>query len=305
MMDCMHITWCGCCCCYNEQCPCFGRRGQAKDKYPHIEYYQPNKAIDVSDTPEAPHQRAPVKRVFEFPQESRELHHHPQLKGATGFTLPVTQQPTHDSNWEPMYVSNKGRTIGTVSEIPHSPSTPEPPPFTPPAEDQPDSTATVDQSVQYAGHGPAIQFSIYYDIQKRELTVSVLGAYNLPSRGDFFMAILMMPSRDKIYHTRVSTGTANPTFNQTFLFPNISTEDLTEQVMVFQIFSRDKFTRDNLVGTVIVPLSTADLLGMNVVKKIGEGRELLQVCVCLLSVIVYTACWLVKCMCTTRWLGGN
>ena len=98
------------------------------------------------------------------------------------------------------------------------------------------------------------------------------------------MSVFMMPNRDKIYHTRVTAGTANPIYNQTFDFMNISSEDLLEQVIVFQVFSRDKFTRDHLVGTVIEQLSEADLLGMNVIKKIGEGRELLQVgltlCVC-------------------------
>ncbi len=262
-MECSQLC-CECCC-----DPCFKGRRQ-KDRYSHIEYYQPSKTIDT----DVPVVGVPMKKMFDFPQETKQFRQHsymrPRAYTSDSAIMPVTQQPTsRELDCEPMYISDKGRTIGTISEMSQSES----PPFTPPP--------LIHHSVKDTQSEPAVEFSLYYDIQKRVLSVRLVSAYNLTSEiwGStyFFLSVFILPSRDKIYQTNVSSKATNPIFNEEFEFHSLVSEELYEHVLVFQLFSHDKFSRDHLVGSVIVPLSEADLFGVSMVKKVGEGRELLQV----------------------------
>lgn len=265
-MECTQLC-CKCCCSH----PCFNGKRQ-KDRYSHIEYYQPSRTID-----DVPVVGVPMKKMFDFPQETRQFRQHSYMRAYTSDSviMPVTQQPTsREIDCEPMYVSNKGRTIGTISELPPD-SQSESPPFTPPP------LTPTHHSFKDTQYGPAVKFSLYYDIQKRVLSVRLVCAYNLTSETwgstDFFLSVFILPSRDKIYQTNVSSKATNPVFNEEFEFHSLVSEELYEHVLVFQLFSHDKFSRDHLVGSVIVPLSEADLFGVSMVKKVGEGRELLQV----------------------------
>lgn len=269
-----------CCCPPNGQCPCFRK----KERYSHIEYYQPSRAIDIAEVPPIPSKGAPIQKIFDFPQETRLFRQHPRPHLHRGIEtdsfdsdiMPITQQPTfRETECEPMYVSDKGRTIGTISELPS-----ESPPFTPP----PQHLTSHSTSVAHTDPAdPAIEFSLYYDIQKRLLSVHLVCVHNLKNTeiwgiADSFMSVFILPSRDKIYQTNISSKTTSSVvFDEVYEFQSLTSEELYEQVLVFQLFSHDKFSRDHLVGSVIVPFLEADLFGVRMVKKIGEGRELLQV----------------------------
>ncbi len=271
------------CCCPNGQCPCFGK----KEKYSHIEYSQPSRAIDVGQVQS---KDVRIQKIFDFPQGASLLQQQNSLQYRTMEThlsssvvMPLPQQPLTVREAEecnPMYVSDSGRTIGTISE-----QVSESPPFTPPHQHRyPVShLSMVDEYTVQDKEEPAIEFSLFYDIQKRVLSVHLVHAYNLTIRkvwetADTFISVFLLPSRDKIYQTNILPRTRHTVaFDEVYEFQSLTSEELYEQVLVFQLFSRNKFSRDQLVGSVIVPFSEADLFGVRMVKKIGEGRELLQV----------------------------
>lgn len=281
-MDCLNI--CAVCCssCCDTYCPCFGKERKEKEKYPHIEYYQPAKARDIVQTPEAPYHKIPLQKIFEFPQQDREFrtHTHTQLgQQLSDPHLTVTKQP--EEGLEPMYVTGRGRTIGTISDMPlHSSmscyDSEDERPFTPPL----DESSVMESSTMSSEF--SLQFSLYYDIQRRTLAVTLQSACSVPSKevsgsSDFFVSIFLLPNREQVHQTKVQSGTHDVMFNQMFSFQGIFSEELYEQVLVLQMFSHDKHTRDHLLGTVIVPLKEADLLGVTLIRKIGDGREMLQV----------------------------
>ncbi len=264
------------CCCPPKAlctCPCLKK----KERYSHIEYYQPSRAIGVTKN------AGTQQKMFDFPQEKEKLFQAHSRSGnkttsfatAIGDIMPVIQQPAlQETECEPMYVSDKGRTIGTTSELPLDPHT-ETPPFTPP----PQHSNSLDIQAD-----PVIEFSLYYDIQKRMLSVNLVCAHNLKNKGepwgiaDSFISVFLLPSQDKTYHTNILfNDTSTVVFDKVYEFMSLTSEELGEQVLVFQLFSQDKFSRNYLVGSVIVPFSEADLFGIRMIKKIGEGRELLQV----------------------------
>lgn len=305
-MDCINacsVCCAACChrCCPNVECPCFGKKRKAKEKYPYIEYYEPAKAVDVSERPEQAYHKVPLEKIFEFPQESTEFRTHPQVgRQSLDSHILISQQPQAvqpEQGFEPMYITGRGRTIGTVSEIPTPDTSPdesfEVPPFTPPPEDD---TRVSDSAFLPVGDEPSLQFALYYDIQRGVLAVNLLCAYNMPKKEmwgslDFVVSVYLLPSREQVYQSKIRSGTRNPMFNETFNFHSIVivSEEIFEQVLVFQLFAHDKFTRDHLVGTVVVPLKEADLFGVTMVKKIGDGGEILQVSLCscvLLSMIL-------------------
>ncbi len=274
------------CCCPNGQCPGFGK----KERYSHIEYSQPSRAIDVAQVPS---KDVCIQKIFDFPQGARLLQQQHSLQYRTMEThlsssivmplppqQPLTVREAEECN--PMYVSDSGRTIGTISELPLDSHQPESPPFTPPPRHR---YLVSHLSMVQDKEEPAIEFSLFYDIQKRVLSVHLVHAYNLTIRkvwetADTFynISVFLLPSRDKIYQTNILPRTRHSVaFDEVYEFQSLTSEELYEQVLVFQLFSRDKFSRDQLVGSVIVPFSEADLFGVRMVKKIGEGRELLQV----------------------------
>ena len=278
------LVRCCSCCCPNGQCPCLGKTRE--EKYPHIEYYEPGKASETTQVPEKAYHKIPLEKIFEFPQESQEFRLHPQIgRRSLSSHVLVTQQPmSSEMDVQPMYVTGRGRSIGTISELPHLPDTSmsESPPFTPPF-----GTAER-KGFEYPGSPSAgkgetsVKLTLYYDIQRRTLTVHILCACNLPPRDmwgtlESYVTLFLLPSRDTVHQTRIVSETSNPLFNQNFEFRGILSEEVYEQVLVIQLYFHDKLTRDHLIGTVGVPLKEADLFGVEMTKRIGDGTELLQV----------------------------
>ena len=292
-MECPNLCSAICSCCYTngECCGCLKNLAHnPKHKYPNIEYFPPEVANGAVEMPEQTYRKVPLDKIFEFPQESREFRAHPQI--ARSRTV-VTKQPTLDVDIDPMYVTSKGRSH-TFSQLPDVPEqsrtpTPEPPPFTPPPQfftrppileksttihESEDDTASTDQQQK-------VKFALYFDVQRRTLIIHLQQAFNLPPQevhraAGNFVTLFLLPSREEVHQTAVVSG-VSPMFNQVFEFGGILTDEVRQQVLVLQVFYHDKFARDHLIGTVIMPLKEVDLYGMDITKEIGEGRELLKV----------------------------
>ena len=230
----------------------------------------------------------PLQKIFDFPQpEAQDLGTHPQV----GSIPVIREQPYGQEVQEPMFVTKKGRSH-TFSQLPDEGSdsrsdygTPEPP-FTPPDEIPSRRAITATPDLPLDIEEPAIQFSLYYDIQRRTLSVHLYQALNLPVRRDArshdpFVVIFLLPTREVIHQTMTLTNNRNPKYKQIFEFGGILAEEVYQQVLVFQVFYSDRFVRDQLIGSVLVPLKEADLYGIVMTKTIGEGQELLKVHVCI------------------------
>lgn len=130
---------------------------------------------------------------------------------------------------------------------------------------------------------PTLQFSLYYDIQRRTLTVHLQRAYNLPVKDIFmgssdpFVVMFLLPSREEILQSKIVEKDLNPVFDQVFEFRTILSQELYSQVLVMQVYDHDKFASNDLIGSVLIPMKEAELYGMTMKRKIGEGKNLMKV----------------------------
>lgn len=241
-----------------------------------------------ADTGDTSFHKVPLQKIFEFPQpETTGCATYPQVQDS----LVIREQP-HGSELypEPMYVTKRGRSH-TPSQLPEDHrdtdytdsrseyDTPEPP-FTPPDEIPSHGAITATPDILLHIDGPSIQFSMYYDIQRRTLSVHLHQAFNLPSiQGpqDSFVVIFLLPTRDIVHKSVTISNSRDPQYKQIFEFGGILAEEVYQQVLVCQVYYSDKFAHDHLVGSVLVPLKEADLYGVVMTKRIGEGHDLLKV----------------------------
>ena len=130
---------------------------------------------------------------------------------------------------------------------------------------------------------PTLQFSLYYDIQRRTLTVNLQRAYNLPVKDIFmgssdpFVVMFLLPSREEILQSKIVEKDLNPVFDQVFEFRAILSQELYSQVLVMQVYDHDKFASNDLIGSVLIPMKEAELYGMTMKRKIGEGKHVMKV----------------------------
>lgn len=246
--------------------------------------------------PDTSFHNVPLQKIFDFPQpEAEDFGIHPQVSRRS---LPVIREQPYGPELypDPMFVTKKGRSH-TFSQLPEDQGheegtdsrsefeTPEPP-FTPPDEVPSQRAITATPDLPLGIDDPAIQFSLYYDIQRRTLSVHLYQALNLPVRRDIrgshdpFIVIFLLPTREVVHQTVTISNNRDPKYKQIFEFGGILAEEVYQQVLVFQVFYSDKFTRDHLIGSVLMPLKEADLYGIVMTKMIGEGQDLLKVCVC-------------------------
>ena len=286
-----------------------------------MEYYSPEKAQEKVSDPETFH-NVPLQKIFDFPQpETTGCATYPQV--STDPSSVINEQPHGAELYpdQPMYVTKRGYSY-TLSHLPEDEEgytrytdsrseygldTPEPP-FTPP-EEMPSSGAFAlesdhPQEPLDAADAPAIQFSMYFDIQRRSLSVHLYQALNLPSicaRRDSFVVIFLLPTRDIIHQTLSVSNTRDPVYKQIFEFGGIMAEEVYQQVLVFQVYYSDSLSHDHLIGSVLIPLKEADLYGLVMTKTIGEGHDLLKVrfpsCICRTNYILPQGQQFVNCMC--------
>ncbi|KAK3727771.1 hypothetical protein QZH41_016415 [Actinostola sp. cb2023] len=69
--------------------------------------------------------------------------------------------------------------------------------------------------------------------------------------------------------TRVHRRTLNPVFNESFVFKNIPYSDITNRVLLLELYDFDRFSRHDLIGEARLPLIDVDLA-----SNINEWRVL-------------------------------
>ena len=126
---------------------------------------------------------------------------------------------------------------------------------------------------------PSLQFSLHYDIHRCVLTVHLHHACNLPAmdrRGtsDPFVVLYLTPNKVEIFQSKTISRTLNPVYNQSFEFQALTSDDIRRQTLIFRVYDHDKFSKNDNIGGVSLPLDGADLFGVVMRMRIEEGLKL-------------------------------
>ncbi|XP_018537460.1 rabphilin-3A isoform X2 [Lates calcarifer] len=109
-----------------------------------------------------------------------------------------------------------------------------------------------------------IQFSIGYSFQNTTLTVKVLRGQDLPAKdfsgtSDPFVKIYLLPDKKHKLETKVKRKNLNPHWNETFLFEGFPYEKVRERTLYLQVLDYDRFSRNDPIGEVSIPLNKVEL----------------------------------------------
>ncbi len=126
---------------------------------------------------------------------------------------------------------------------------------------------------------PLLQFSLHYDVQRYTLTVHLHHASNLPAmdrRGtsDPFIVLYMIPNKEEIFESRIIYQTLNPVFDQSFEFKKLMADDIRRQTLVLRVYDHDKFSKNDNIGGVLLPMEEADLFGVIMRMRIDQNPSL-------------------------------
>ncbi|OCT81820.1 hypothetical protein XELAEV_180243292mg, partial [Xenopus laevis] len=117
-----------------------------------------------------------------------------------------------------------------------------------------------------------IQFSVGYNFQESTLTVKILKAQELPAKdfsgtSDPFVKIYLLPDKKNKLETKVKRKNLNPHWNETFLFEGFPYEKVVQRVLYLQVLDYDRFSRNDPIGEVSIPLNKTDLTQMQPLWK--------------------------------------
>lgn len=145
----------------------------------------------------------------------------------------------------------------------------------------PGLTVLEETSLTQSSSRPMLQFSLHYDVMKCTLTVHLHHSCNLPAKdrrgtSDPFVVLYMMPNKEEIFESKVVFHTLDPVFDQSFEFKKLTTDEICRQTLVFRIYDHDKFTKNDTIGGVLLPLEEADLFGVVMRMEIDENPNLLS-----------------------------
>lgn len=138
----------------------------------------------------------------------------------------------------------------------------------------------------------SLTFSVDYNFPKKALVVTIQEAHGLPvmddqtQGSDPYIKMTILPDKRHRVKTRVLRKTLDPVFDETFTFYGIPYSQLQDLVLHFLVLSFDRFSRDDVIGEVMVPLAgvdpstgkvqlTRDIIKRNIqVRKRGKlGRD--------------------------------
>ena len=114
-------------------------------------------------------------------------------------------------------------------------------------------------------HLGSLSFCVEHDEAKCALMVSVVRASDLPPRDpsvggcDPYVKLQLLPEKKHKCKTRVVRKTLNPKYDETFTFYGINGSQMTGITLHFVVLSFDRFSRDEIIGEVIYPLSDTDV----------------------------------------------
>lgn len=108
-------------------------------------------------------------------------------------------------------------------------------------------------------------FSLEYNFEKKAFVVNIKEARGLPAMdeqsmtSDPYIKMTILPEKKHKVKTRVLRKTLDPAFDETFTFYGILYTQIQELALHFTILSFDRFSRDDIIGEVLIPLAGIEL----------------------------------------------
>ncbi|XP_015178661.1 PREDICTED: synaptotagmin-6 [Polistes dominula] len=109
-----------------------------------------------------------------------------------------------------------------------------------------------------------LHLRLKYDFDRSDLNVHLIEAHDLAGsdQGGFndpYVKLTLSPEVDaRKRQTRIHRNDPNPFFDQHFKFP-VGFEDLQDKTLVLQVFDYDRFSRNDIVGSVRVAIDSLEL----------------------------------------------
>ncbi|XP_072138437.1 synaptotagmin-11a isoform X2 [Mobula birostris] len=140
-----------------------------------------------------------------------------------------------------------------------------------------------------------LSITVDYNFPKKALVVMIQGAHGLPVMdettltSDPYIKMTILPEKKHRVKTRVMRKTLDPVFDETFTFYGIPYSQLQELLLHFLVLSFDRFSRDDVIGEVTVPLAGIDpgsgrvqlsreILPRSIQKCVSRGELLVSLC---------------------------
>lgn len=164
----------------------------------------------------------------------------------------------------------------------------------------PTSLTSVNYSENEDGAGLGkLLFTIKYSFEKTALVVTVNKCTNLPAKdtanntSDPYVKLQLLPEKQHKVKTRVLRRTQNPVYDEDFTFYGVNFNQLPILTLHFVVLSFDRYSRDDVIGEVMVEMENLDLRDSEVspvslirdiaprsmkLKDQGRGELLVSVC---------------------------
>ncbi|XP_072314873.1 synaptotagmin-4 [Eucyclogobius newberryi] len=139
-----------------------------------------------------------------------------------------------------------------------------------------------------------LHFSLDYQAEKKAFIVHIKEAQGLTPTdehsltSDPYIKLTLLPEKKHRVKTRVLRKTLHPAFEETFSFYGLSQARVAQLSLHFVVLSFDRFSRDEVIGETLVPLSGINLsdgrvlMSREIIKKdkksSGRGELLLSLC---------------------------
>ncbi|XP_034946829.1 synaptotagmin-7 isoform X3 [Chelonus insularis] len=109
-----------------------------------------------------------------------------------------------------------------------------------------------------------IQFSLEYDYQNTTLILRIIQGKDLPAKdlsgtSDPYVRVTLLPDKKHRLDTKIKRRTLNPRWNETLYFEGFPIQKLQSRVLHLHVFDYDRFSRDDSIGEVFLPLCQVDL----------------------------------------------
>lgn len=124
-----------------------------------------------------------------------------------------------------------------------------------------------------------IQFSIVYDFQQKTLTLKIIRATRLVAKdfggtSDPYVKVILLPDKNTKLTTKIRKKNLNPRWNEVFAFEDYPFEKIIANTLFLQVLDYDRFSKDDPIGEVCIPMSDFDLSnGQTLWKNLQPSEE--------------------------------
>lgn len=107
-------------------------------------------------------------------------------------------------------------------------------------------------------------FYSFISIQGKDLP-----AKDLSGTSDPYVRVTLLPDKKHRLETKIKRRTLNPRWNETFYFEGFPIQKLNTRVLHLHVFDYDRFSRDDSIGEVFLPLcQVSSFIQLNLFKMI-------------------------------------